>query len=266
MSFEFVASENALLLEQERNRRYPNVHFGRNVVVGQNVSIGEGTVIGNHVVLHDYATIGKDVRIDDGAIIGKKPLKSKASAMTGTKELGPAFLGNGCLVGSNAVIYSGAIVEDGVLIADFASVREDTAIGELSIIGRGVAIENQVRVGRCCKIETGAYITAKSAIGDQCFVAPEVTFTNDNFVGRTQERFKHFGGVTMQRGSRVAANATILPGVLIGEDALVAAGSVVTRDVPARMVVMGAPARVVRPVDIDQLLPYESETKPGETR
>ncbi|WP_317889892.1 N-acetyltransferase [Terriglobus tenax] len=266
MSSEFIASENALLLEQERNRRYPNVHFGRNVVVGQHVNIGEGTVIGNHVVLHDNASIGKDVRIDDGVIIGKKPMKSKASAMTGTKDHGPAFLGNGCLVGSNSIIYTGAVIEDGVLIADFASVREETRIGELTIIGRGVAIENQVSIGRCCKIETGAYITAKSTIGDQCFVAPEVTFTNDNFVGRTQERFKHFGGVTMQKGARVAANSTVLPGILIGEDALVAAGSIVTRDVPARMVVMGSPARVIRPVDLEQLLPYDGEKNSGESQ
>ncbi len=263
MRSEFVASENTLLEEQDRNRNYPNVSFGRNVVVGQGVTIGEGTVIGNHVVLHSHINIGKDVRIDDGAVIGKRPMKSRASATTKVRELMPTFLGNGCLVGSNAIIYIGAVIHDGVLIADLASVREDTVIGELTIIGRGVAVENEVTIGRCCKIETGAYITAKSTIGDLCFVAPEVTFTNDNFVGRTQERFNHFGGVTMQRGARVAANSTVLPGITIGEDALVAAGSIVTRDVPARTLVMGSPARAVRPVAAEQLLQSETEKKPG---
>lgn len=263
MRSEFVASENTLLEEQDRNRHYPNVSFGRNVVVGQGVTIGEGTVIGNHVVLHSHINIGKDVRIDDGVVIGKHPMKSRASATTSVRDLAPTFLGNGCLVGSHAIIYTGSVIHDGVLIADLASVREDTVIGELTIIGRGVAVENEVTIGRCCKIETGAYITAKSTIGDLCFVAPEVTFTNDNFVGRTQERFKHFGGVTMRRGARVAANSTVLPGITIGEDALVAAGSIVTRDVPARTLVMGSPARVIRPVATEQLLQSETEKKPG---
>lgn len=263
MKAEFVVSENTLLEEQDRNRQYPDVSFGKHVVVGQDVSIGEGTVIGNHVVLHSHINIGKDVRIDDGVVIGKRPMKSRASATTVLRELTPTFIGNGCLVGSNAVIYTGSVVHDGVLIADFASVREDTVIGELTIIGRGVAVENEVTIGRCCKIETGAYITAKSTIGDLCFVAPEVTFTNDNFVGRTQERFKHFGGVTMRRGARVAANSTVLPGITIGEDSLVAAGSVVTRDVPAGMVVMGSPARTIRPVPDEQKLQPAADKKPG---
>ena len=254
MSVEFVAAENALLEEQDRNKRYPNVHFGRYVVLGQDVSIGEGTFIGSHVIVHTNSCIGKDVRLDDGVIIGKQPMKSRASATTLDKVIPPAYLGDGCLVGSHAVIYAGAVIGDGVLIADYASVREETSIGDLTIIGRGVAVENEVKIGTCCKVETGAYITAKSTIEDLCFIAPEVTFTNDNFVGRTQERFEHFGGVTMQRGARVAANATVLPGVVIGQDALVAAGSIVTRNVPPRMMVMGAPARVVRPVKEEQLL------------
>ena len=109
-------------------------------------------------------------------------------------------------------------------------------------------------IGRKCKIETEAYITAFSTIEDYCFIAPEVTFTNDNFLGRTEERKKHFGGPTLKKGARIGANATILPNLVIGEDALVAAGSVVTKDVPPRMVVVGSPARAVRPVPEEQLI------------
>jgi acetyltransferase-like isoleucine patch superfamily enzyme len=252
MNLQFVSSENALLEEQERNRRFPGVHFGRNVVVGSDVSIGEGTCVGSQVVIHDGSRIGKDVRLDDGVVVGKWPLRSRASPTTA--DLVPAYIGDGCLLGSHVVIYSGAVIGDGVLIADHASVREGSCIGDLTVLGRGVAVENEVTIGKCCKVETGAYVTAKSIIGDLCFIAPQATFTNDNYVGRTEERFQHFGGVTMQRGARVAANATVLPGIVIGEDALVAAGAVVTHDVPARMIVMGSPARVIRPVSEEQLL------------
>ena len=76
----------------------------------------------------------------------------------------------------------------------------------------------------------------------------------DNYLGRTEERLIHFQGITVKRGGRIGAGAVILPGKVIGEDALVAAGSVVTKDVPARIVVMGSPARVVRDVPEEQLI------------
>lgn len=243
---------------QRRSELFPEVSFGMNVSIGSNVSIGRGSSIGSHVALHDDCQIGREVRIDDGGVLGKQPLRSRLSAVTRVVALPPTMVGDACLIGTHSVIYRGAHIGKGVLIADLATVREQTVIGDLTIIGRGVAIENQVSIGTRCKIETGAYITAMSTIGDSCFVAPEVTFTNDNFVGRSEERFKHFAGVTMEKGSRVGANATVLPGITIGGDALVAAGSVVTRDVPSRMVVMGSPARVIRAVPPEQLLEVQS--------
>ena len=250
----------------ERARLYPGVTFGSYVCLGEQVKIGAGSVIGHHVVLHDGTSIGQDVRIDDCAVIGKQPLRSRLSAVTRALTLPPAVIGDGCLIGTHAIVYRGAHIGAGVLVADLATVREQTFIGELTIVGRGVAVENQVRIGARCKIETNAYITAMSTIGDQCFIAPEVTFTNDNYVGRTEERFRHFSGVTMERGARIGANATVLPGVTLGADALVAAGSVVTRNVPPGMVAMGVPARVVRPVSSEQMLaaPTELPCTPGE--
>jgi acetyltransferase-like isoleucine patch superfamily enzyme len=141
-----------------------------------------------------------------------------------------------------------------VLVADGAAVRERVAIGDRTIVGRGATIENDCTIGRFVKIETGAYITAYSVLENRVFIAPMVSTSNDRFIGRTEERFKHFKGVTVRRGGRVGVGAVLLPGITIGPDGVVAAGSVVSRDVPAGKLVMGCPARVVRDVAEAELL------------
>lgn len=227
---------------------------GPGSVVGPEVRIGKDCRIGCNVVIHAGTVLGDAVRVDDNTVIGKLPMRSVRSAITKAVDLPPARLEDGCLVGVSVVVYRGARIGARVLLADFVSVREEVDIGEETIVGRGVAVENRVTIGPRCKIETNAYVTALSKIGRGCFIAPMATFTNDNFMGRSAERFKHFGGVTMRDGARVGANATVLPGITIGEDGMVAAGSVVTRDVPARKIVVGSPAKVWRDVPDDQLL------------
>lgn len=228
--------------------------LGHNSVVHENVRIGDNCQIGSGVVIHADTVIGNNVRIDDNSVIGKLPMKAALSAVTKEQTLDPCMIADQCMIGALAVVYRGCVLGTKVMVADLASVRENVEVGEYTIIGRGVTVENKVRIGSRCKLETEAYITALSEIGDGCFIAPEVTFTNDNFLGRTRDRFKYHKGVTMKRGARIGANVTVLPGLTLGEDALVAAGSIVTRDVPARKVVLGAPAKVWREVPPEQLL------------
>lgn len=222
--------------------------------VGENVVIGEGCRIGHHVVIHDDVRIGDRVRIDDHTVIGKLPMAAANSAVTKEHQLPPAEIGSGCIIGTQVVVYRGCKLGENVLVADLASVRENVTVGDFTIVGRGVAIENYCTIGRRVKLETNAYITAYSTLEDRVFVAPGVVTSNDNFVGRTEERFKHFKGVTVKKGGRLGANATILPGITIFEDALVAAGSVVTKDVPAGKIYAGAPAKYFRDVPDEQLL------------
>jgi acetyltransferase-like isoleucine patch superfamily enzyme len=228
--------------------------YGHNSVILGNVQIGENCKIGHGVIIHPDTVIGNNVRIDDHSVVGKLPMKAALSAVTKEQQLPPCIIENDCLIGAMAVVYRGCVLRTKVMVADLASVREDVEIGEFTIVGRGVTVENKVKVGRRCKLETESYITALSEIEDGCFIAPEVTFTNDNFLGRTKDRFKYHKGVTMKRGARIGANVTVLPGITIGADALVAAGSIVTRDVPAGKIVMGTPARVLREVPSEQLL------------
>lgn len=196
----------------------------------------------------------KDVLLETIQCSEKKPFKASASATTDEKELPALVLGKYVTIGANCVVYRGAILHDFVFVGDLASIREDVVIGEYTIVGRGAAVENKTKIGKYVKIETNAYITALSTIEDYCFIAPNVTFTNDNFLGRTEERKKYFKGPTLKKGARIGANSTILPGIVIAEDTLVAAGSVVTKDTKPRKIYMGVPAREYKDVPPEQLL------------
>ena len=227
---------------------------GEYCIIGADVRVGTGCRIGHHVVIHDGTVIGNDVRVDDHATLGKRPMKAANSATTSDQELPPLSLGDTCIVGTGVVLYRGARIDARVLMADLCTVRENVTIGRGTIVGRGVTVENVCTIGRYCKLESESYITAYSTLEDRVFVAPGVMCSNDNYIGRTAERFKHFKGLTVRKGARLGVGTVYLPGVTIGEDALVAGGSVVTRDVPPRMIVLGRPAKPWRPVPAEQLL------------
>ena len=234
--------------------------LGDNCTIGAHVTLGKGCQVGHHVVIHADSRIGEGVRIDDHATLGKLPMRAANSATTKEQELPPLTVGDQCIVGTGVVLYRGAAIDARVLMADLSTVRENVTIGRGTIIGRGVTVENFCTIGRFCKLESECYLTAYSTLEDRVFMAPGVVTSNDNFVGRTAERFKHFKGVTVRKGGRIGAGSVILPGIEIGEDGLVAAGSVVTRDVPARTIVLGSPARAWRPVPVEQWLENQGWT------
>jgi acetyltransferase-like isoleucine patch superfamily enzyme len=141
-----------------------------------------------------------------------------------------------------------------VILGDQSCVRERVRVGDDVVIGRGSLVENDTTIGAMTKIQAGAYVTAYSTLEEHVFIAPCVVTTNDNFMGRTERRHELMRGPTIRRGARVGGGAILCPGVEIGEEAFVGAGAVVTKDVEARMLVVGSPARVLRPVPEDELL------------
>jgi UDP-2-acetamido-3-amino-2,3-dideoxy-glucuronate N-acetyltransferase len=126
-------------------------------------------------------------------------------------------------------------------------------IGEGCVIGRAATVDCDVTIGDRVRLQTQVYITAFSVIEDDVFVGPCAMTTNDDTMAR---RLPHepMRGATLRRACRVGGGAVLVPGVEIGEEAFVAAGAVVTNDVPSRTLVMGVPARVVRNVPEEQLL------------
>jgi UDP-2-acetamido-3-amino-2,3-dideoxy-glucuronate N-acetyltransferase len=239
---------------------HPTAHLGEDVeighftIIGPGVTIGNGSVIGHHVVLHDATTLGARCRVDDHAVIGKQPMRASRSAATDPRTQPPALLGDDVMVGTGAVVYAGCRIAPRVLVADLATVREDVSIGEATIIGRGVAVENQTSVGARCKLETNAYLAAYTTVEDDVFVAPGVLTSNDAYLGRTEERFEHFAGPVVRRAARLGVGAVLLPGREVASEAVVGAGAVLTADADAARIYLGVPARSTRAVAPEQLL------------
>jgi UDP-3-O-[3-hydroxymyristoyl] glucosamine N-acyltransferase len=229
---------------------------GENVVIDQNVRVGEGARIGHNVVIHADTEIGSGCVVSDNAVLGRRPARPSFGTLSVDDRLPACVIGANVHIGACTIVYRGAKLGNDVFVADLVSIREEVEIGAFTIVGRGVYVENRVRVGHHTKLEANAYITGDSEVGDYCFVAPYVVTTNDNYLGRgrTKERFRHRKGCSLKTGARVGGGAVLLPGITVHEDGLVAAGAVVTSDVPAERIVAGVPAKDFRPVPSEQLL------------
>jgi acetyltransferase-like isoleucine patch superfamily enzyme len=200
------------------------------------------------VKVFDDVVLGEGVVIEEGALVGKRPRRGK-----GVDALEPLVVGDGVLICAGAIVFAGARIGAGAIVGDQAYVRERAVIGERTLIGRGSCVDNDVVVGARCSVQTNVYLTAFSVVEDDVFVGPCAMTTNDDTMGRHGPEYA-LRGATLRRACRIGGGAVLVPGVEVGEEAFVAAGSVVTRDVAPRDVVMGVPARRVREVPDEDLL------------
>jgi acetyltransferase-like isoleucine patch superfamily enzyme len=221
-------------------------------VVYAGTQIGAGTRIGAGAVLHGGIQVGEDCLIEEGAVLGKRRQLRAASSAAGA-SIGALVLEPGVTVCCGAVVYAGAHLATGAIVGDQAQVRENARVGAGSVVGRASSVDFGARVGARVLIQTGVYVTSGSVVEDDVFLGPGVVTTNDHSMGR-HARGEPLLGPVFRRACRVGGGAVLVPGVVIGEEAFVAAGALVTRDVGQREVVMGVPARVVRRVGDEDLL------------
>jgi acetyltransferase-like isoleucine patch superfamily enzyme len=203
-------------------------------------------------VIHAGVQLGRDVRIQDAAILGKELVLARTS-QAGRREPGATLIGDGATIAAQAVVVAGATIGPGAFIGDQSQVRERALIGNFSAVGRGSAIDNDVAIGERVRIQTGCYVTAFSTVEDDVFIGPGVFTYNDNAMGRHEKGIQLTGAI-LRRACRIGGGARILPGVEVGEEAFVATGAVVTRDVPPRTLVVGVPARPVREIADEELI------------
>jgi UDP-2-acetamido-3-amino-2,3-dideoxy-glucuronate N-acetyltransferase len=162
-------------------------------------------------------------------------------------------IGDGVLIGGQAVIHAAVRIGARARIGDHAQIRDGAQIGAGSTIGSFSSVDPGVVVGERVSVQTRCYLTGGTVVEDDVFIGPGVTLTNDNTMDRHGPD-KEFEGPLLRRACRIGGGAVLCPGVEIGAEAFIAAGAVVTGDVPPRAVMIGVPARQVREVPDEDLL------------
>lgn len=155
----------------------------------------------------------------------------------------------------HCVIFDDTQIGKGTRIGNFVFIRDNTVIGENCVIGSYVDIEGDVRIGDLVSLQSACYLTRGVVIEDEVFFGPRVVTMNDKSISyrRPALRFER-RAPRILRAARVGGGSILLPGVTIGENALIGAGSVVTRDVPDRSILAGNPGRIVGTVPPDQII------------
>lgn len=175
--------------------------------------------------------MGVDCQISDGTTVG----------LEYTDDCEPTVIGDRATVRAGATIYADVTIGDDLTTGHSLLVREHTRVGDDVVLGTDVVIEGQTTIGDHVKLETGAFVPTETAIGDHVFVGPHAVLTNDTYPQRRREEYEP-AGPTLADSVTVGANATVLPDVNVGEGAMIAAGSVVTEDVPEWHLAKGVPA------------------------
>jgi acetyltransferase-like isoleucine patch superfamily enzyme len=221
-----------------------NVKIMEFAVVRSGVQLGNNVIIHPGVVIESGVVIGDNVEVFPGSYIGKIP---KGAALARQPEYRPYVeIKANCSIGPHAVIYYDVEIGENTLIGDGASVREQCRIGSDCILSRYVTVNYASTIGNHTKIMDSTHITGKCTIGDNVFISLCVGSTNDNAIGKLGYQEERVQGPTIEDGVAVGAGAMLMPGITIHANAVVGAGSVVTKDVPAGAVVMGSPATIKR--------------------
>jgi acetyltransferase-like isoleucine patch superfamily enzyme len=221
------------------------------LLLGEDVQIADGVTLGAGVIVHAGTIVGAGCLIEDHAVLGKRPRLARSSGAHG--DVGRLAIAERVTVCSGAVVFAGATLAEETIVGDQAFVRERSSVGAGSVIGRGSVVDNDVTVGARVRVQTNVYLTAFTIVEDDVFIGPGAITTNDDTMARHAPQAP-LRGPTLRRACRVGGGAVLVPGVEVGEEAFVAAGAVVTRDVAPRAVVMGVPARVVGEVREEDLL------------
>ena len=198
--------------------------------------------------VYEGVTLEAGARIEDYCVVGVPPRGRKEGELK-------TSIGGGAHLRSHTVIYAGNRIGKNFQSGNKVNIREENEIGDDVSIGTLSVIEHHVKIGNSVRIHSQVFVPEYSVLEDGAWLGPGVVLTNAKYPLSPDVK-RNLKGPVIKKGAIVGANATLLPGIVIGERALIGAGSVVVGDVPAGAVVAGNPARTIK--DVSQL-PYVKE-------
>jgi len=232
--------------------KYDNVSIGHNVVIGQGSIIYPNVEISDHTVIGPYCTIGEPTAAfykENAACVEKHHFKK-------------TYIGPDSVVRSYSIIYEDVEIGAGFQSGHRITIREATHIGIKCSMGTLSDIQGEVNIGNYVRMHSNVHIGQHSIVEDFAWIYPYVVLTNDPHPPVYNPQ-----GVTIKKYAVVSTSSVIMPGVVVGENALVGAHSVVTKNVDAEMLVLGNPARVkcsvrdIRDENGNQIYPWKDYIK-----
>ena len=208
------------------------------------IVIRSGAVIEPFAVVHGGTTIGEQARVEEHTVIGKPEL-GYAVGKIRPGVGGGTVIGAGATVRSGAVVYSEVGIGVNTLVGHHTLLRTAVQVGADTQLGHHLTVERETRIGRDVRCSPGSHITSSTVLADRVFLGAGVRTINDKtLTWRDPDREPTLAAPRFDTGAKVGSGCVVLAGVVIGERALVGAGSLVTRDVPPGMLAYGHPARV----------------------
>ncbi|NHI94818.1 MAG: N-acetyltransferase [Candidatus Lokiarchaeota archaeon] len=189
-----------------------SIKLGKNVIFHKNVKIGMNSIIGNNV----------ELGINDNELI----------------------IGENSTIRSYSIIYGDVKIGNRFTTGHRIMIREKTTIGESVIIGTNSIIDGNCQIGNNVSIQSGVYVTWGVKVEDNVFMGPFSKTTNDKYPP-TRDKSALIGPV-LKKGCSIGSGAIILPGIEIGENTLIGAGSIVTKNIPPNVIAFGNPCKVVK--------------------
>ena len=183
---------------------------------------------------------GKDIVIEENVIIGKPP-KEKV-------KYNKTKIGNGAIIRSGTVIYYGNQIGNNFQTGHNVLIRQNNKIGNNISVGSGSEIGFGTLIEDYARIHSGVFIPEFTILRKSCWIGPNVAITNSKYPASKHSK-ESLQPVEIGDKAKIGANSTVLPGVRIGKNSLIGAGSVITKDVPANSVYAGNPAKFIRSIN-----------------
>ncbi len=195
-------------------------------------------MIASTSIIYPGVKLGKDAIIEDFCIIGA-PFKGRKDEET--------IIGDYAVIRSHTVIYAGNMIGSNFQTGNKANIRELNIIGDNVSIGTLSVVEHHVKIENNVRIHTQCFIPEFSVLEHDCWIGPNVVITNARFPQSPNVK-NELAGALIKEKAKIGANSTLLPGVIVGKNSLVGAGSVVTKNVDEDSIVAGNPARFIRKI------------------